>query len=162
MNCYYFREKTCPHTFETPHKGIQSQNEEKCLKRDKRKILLATETAENPKLFSTPVNLSCSKSANMFHKKQVLFPENIIFGEKDKASTKVVSTTSLNDKTPTMTFCTPKQYKSRAVLSNTKINMMPLSRTPIKRYFSDNVLSQATPDCFSIVQVETPSARSIK
>ncbi|XP_076632503.1 kinesin family member nebbish isoform X2 [Colletes latitarsis] len=151
-------ENTCSGLFETPQKETENKNENKCLKRENRKILLNTEIVDNSKLTSTPfnANLNRSKFINAFQRKQILFPENTIPNEKQKTSTKVVSTTSLNDKTSTIHFCTPKQYKLRSAVSNTKMNVLPLNKTPIKQYFNDNVLSNATPDCFSIVQVETP------
>ncbi|XP_076247461.1 kinesin family member nebbish [Calliopsis andreniformis] len=152
-------EMACVDMLETPHKAIQNQKEEKDVKREKRKIFSDIEMDENSKLLNTPVNFSCSKSMHVFHRKQVLFPENML-SEKHKTSTKVASTTSLNNKTPIINFYTPKQNKLRTALSNTKINIVPLSKTPIKPYFSDNALSQATPDCFNVVQVETPCTKS--
>ncbi|XP_043259230.1 kinesin-like protein KIF14 [Colletes gigas] len=155
-------ENTCSGLFETPQKETENKNENKCLKRENRKILLHTEIVDNSKLTNAPfnANLNRSKSINAFQRKQILFPENAIPNEKQKTSTKVVSTTSLYDKTSTINFCTPKQYKLRSAVSNTKMNVLPLNKTPIKQYFNDNVLSNATPDCFSIVQVETPCSKT--
>ncbi|XP_053978257.1 kinesin-like protein KIF14 isoform X1 [Hylaeus volcanicus] len=154
-------EKICSGVFNTPQKGTENSNGNKCLKRDKRKILLDTEAVKNSKLTSTPsnANLVCSKSTNALQGKPILFPENAVPNEKYKTS-KVVSTTSLNDKTATLHFCTPKQYKLRTVVNNTKMNVLPLSRTPVKHYFIDNALSESTPDCFNTVQVETPCAKT--
>jgi hypothetical protein len=54
-------------------------------------------------------------------------------------------------KTPVTHFCTTKNIlNSRSGTSS--------SRKPIKRYFSDNTLSQ-TPDCFNFVHLETPRAK---
>ncbi|KOC70525.1 Kinesin-like protein KIF14 [Habropoda laboriosa] len=155
------KEETCSDVLDTPHKGIQSQNENRYSKREKRKILFNNDIVEKSKLTNTPFteNLTRPKSVNIYQRKQVLFPENTVPDTKCKTSTNI-STTLLNDKTPTMQFCTPKQYKMRTAISNTKINILRPNRTPIKRYFSDNVLAQATPDCFSVVQVETPCSKS--
>lgn len=117
---------------------------------------------ENSKLTSTPygVSLNHSKSMNIHRKKQVLFSEEVIPDEKCKISTKTTSTSILNDKTSNMNFNTPKQYKTRTATSSTRMNILPSHRTPVKRYFNDNILSEATPDCFSVVQVEIPSSKS--
>ncbi|XP_033325976.2 kinesin family member nebbish [Megalopta genalis] len=154
-------EKTCSEICDTPCKGIQNQRENKCLKLEKHKIFFNNELVENTKLINTPSssNLTHSKTINTFQRKQVLFPENILSNNQCKI-TNVPSITSLSDKTPTVHFCTPKQYKARTAAINTKINIPPVNKTPVKRYFSDDILSEATPDCFSIVQVETPCAKS--
>lgn len=85
--------------------------------------------------------------------------ENEATDLKCKISTKAC-TTSLSEKILTMHSYTPKQYKIHTAMSSSRINTLPSNKTPIKRYFSDNVLSQATPDCFNVVQVETPSSKS--
>lgn len=159
MYCF-FRDKTCPSMFCTPRKATENQNKGKHFRDAKQQIFPDTEVVENSRLTNTPVgaNFGRSKSATVLQRKQALFPENIIANDKCKSSTKVASV--MNEKAPTTHFCTPKQYKPRTVASGTKINILPLNRTPIKRYFSDNVLSQATPDCFSVVQVETPSVKT--
>lgn len=146
--------------FCTPCKATENQNKGKHFRDAKQQIFPDTEVVENSRLTNTPVgaNFGRSKSATVLQRKQALFPENIIANDRCKSSTKVASV--MNEKAPTTHFCTPKQYKPRTVASGTKINILPLNRTPIKRYFSDNVLSQATPDCFSAVQVETPSVKT--
>jgi len=60
---------------------------------------------------------------------------------------------SSNDK-PIVQFCTPKHSKMSTLSSNTKFNILPAIRTPVKRYFSDQTLS--TPDCFNTVHLEIP------
>ncbi|XP_043274428.1 kinesin-like protein KIF14 isoform X3 [Venturia canescens] len=55
------------------------------------------------------------------------------------------------DKTPVTHFCTPRGIGSSRQNGN--------SRTPLKRYFSDHVLSQATPECFNAVHMETPKGK---
>ncbi|XP_076685162.1 kinesin family member nebbish isoform X2 [Andrena cerasifolii] len=156
------KDNTCPSIFGTgtPRKATDNQNKGKYFRDAKQQICPDTEVVENSRLMNTPVsvNFSRSKSVTVLQRKQALFPENIIPNEKCKSSTRVASV--MNDKAPTTHFCTPKQYKPHNVASSTKINILPLNRTPIKRYFSDNVLPQATPDCFSVVQVETPSVKS--
>ncbi|KZC09567.1 PREDICTED: kinesin-like protein KIF14 [Dufourea novaeangliae] len=154
--------KTCTEMFNTPRKGIRNEDEDKCLKHEKRKMLFDSVLVENSKLTDIPFNshLTHSKSINTLQRKQVLFPESILSNERYKTSTKVASATSLNDKTPTVHFCTPKLYKSRAISSATKMNVLPINKTPINRYLSDHVLSETTPNCFSVVQVETPCAKS--
>ncbi|XP_076281129.1 kinesin family member nebbish isoform X2 [Lasioglossum baleicum] len=162
-------EKTCSETFDTPCKRIQSQHDNKCPKLEKHQIFFENDLTGNFKLTNTSSNsnLTHSKSANTFQRKQVLFPENILSNDKCKTAKpssetimKCKPTTLLNEKTPTMYFCTPKQYRARTAISNTKINVPPTNKTPIKRYFSDNILSEATPDCFTVVQVETPCVKS--
>lgn len=73
---------------------------------------------------------------------------------KTPIKTKVTNSSS-NDKS--VQFCTPKHSKMTSTLgANTKFNILPSSRTPIKRYFSDHALTQSTPDCFNTVHLETP------
>ncbi|XP_033343227.1 kinesin-like protein KIF14 isoform X2 [Bombus vosnesenskii] len=161
INSLNEKEGTCSDILDTPQRGVQNVTENKCLKLEKRKILLDNDT-ENLKSTNIPytINLSHSKSINTFQRKQVLFPEYAASDSKYKTSTKTMSTTSLNEKTLTMHSCTPKQYKIHTTTSNSKINILPPNKTPVKRYFSDNILSQATPDCFNVVQVETPCGKS--
>ncbi|XP_031365434.1 kinesin-like protein KIF14 isoform X2 [Apis dorsata] len=152
------KEETCSDTLNTPQKRIQDHNENKCLKFEKHKILVDNDI-ENSKITSTPctINLIRSKSTNILKKKQTLFSENEASDSKCKISTKAC-TTSLSEKILTMHSYTPKQYKIHSA-SSSKINTLPSNKTPIKRYFSDNILSQVTPDCFNVVQVETPSSK---
>lgn len=162
MSFYFFREETRSAVPEAPQKGAQCRNENKCAKYEKPKILRDNDLDERSKLTNLHrnENLSQPKSTNVFKKKQVFFPETAIPDTRSKNVAKCASTTSLNDNIPTMQLYTPKQYKMRSAMSNTKVNIIPMNRTPIKCYFSDNILSQATPDCFSIVQVETPCSKS--
>lgn len=66
---------------------------------------------------------------------------------------------SSTDKTASaIQFYTPKH--SRVIntpIANAKSNVLSNAKTPVKRYFSDNALSQSTPDCFNAVHLETPS-----
>ncbi|XP_003706952.2 kinesin family member nebbish isoform X1 [Megachile rotundata] len=155
------REEKCPEFVVASHKEIQNENENKYLRHEKQ-ILFDDDVAGNSKLTNTPstVNMNRSKSMNVLRRKQVLFSEEAVSDVKCKTSTKVASNSSLNDKTPNMHFCTPKQYKTRTATSNTKINILPPNRTPVKRYFNDNISTEATPDCFSVVQVEIPYSKS--
>ncbi|CAL7943253.1 unnamed protein product [Xylocopa violacea] len=161
-NCLNKKEETCSNKLITPQKGTQTRNEKKYLKRDKQKMLFDNDIIENSKSTNTPytLNLTHSKSTNVLQRKQVLFSDNSISDGRYKTPAKVSSITSLNEKTSTMQFSTPKHCKIHTSTSNAKINILPANRTPIKHYFSDNVLSQATPDCFSVVQVETPCSKS--
>ncbi|KAF3421228.1 hypothetical protein E2986_06557 [Frieseomelitta varia] len=154
------KEEICSDVLDTPQRGIQNPNENKSLKLEKRKILLDNDI-ENSKSTNTPcaANLIRPKFVNIFQRKQVLFPEHAICDSKYKTCTKVVSTTSLNEKISTIHPYTPKQHKIHTSTSSAKINILPLNKTPVKRYFSENVLSQATPDCFNVVQVETPCSK---
>ncbi|XP_066582752.1 kinesin-like protein KIF14 isoform X2 [Prorops nasuta] len=65
------------------------------------------------------------------------------------------------DKTP-INFSTPKTIKTYTPVQNLKVGLLPLNRTPLKRYFSDHSLTQATPDCFNAVQVETPQCQAME
>ena len=70
--------------------------------------------------------------------------------EKIKTPSKSSSKSNLaSDKTPVTHFCTPRK------INGTKGNGN--SRTPMKRYLSERVLS--TPECFSAVQMETPRGK---
>ncbi|KYM98142.1 PREDICTED: kinesin-like protein KIF14 [Cyphomyrmex costatus] len=74
-------------------------------------------------------------------------------------TTKFVSG-SFNDKTSAIQFYTPKQSRiTNTPSANTKFNVLSNARTPVKRYFSDNALSQSTPECFNTVHLETPSQK---
>ncbi|XP_017882196.1 kinesin-like protein KIF14 [Ceratina calcarata] len=153
------QEETCSDTLVTPRKRVESQDG--CPKREKRKILIESDTVENSKSTDPPfgTNITRLKSASVCPRKQALFHDNPMPNVKYKASVKVSSTTSLKERAPNMEFCTPKQYKLRTATSSTKINFLPANRTPVTHYFSDNILSQATPDCFNVVQVETPCSK---
>ncbi|OAD61345.1 Kinesin-like protein KIF14 [Eufriesea mexicana] len=161
-NCLNEKEEICSDIVDTPQKEIANHNENKCLKFEKRKILLDNNIIEDSKLTNTPcsVNIIHSKPINILQKKQILFPENVTSNAKCKTSTKVASATSLSEKISTIYSCTPKQFKIHSATSNSKMNILPSNKTPIKRYFSDNILSQATPDYFNVVQVETPCSKS--
>lgn len=54
---------------------------------------------------------------------------------------------------------TPVLYFSTSKSSITKTDGTPF-RTPVKRYFSDNTMTQSTPDCFGAVQFETPRSKT--
>ncbi|XP_011156541.2 kinesin-like protein KIF14 isoform X2 [Solenopsis invicta] len=59
---------------------------------------------------------------------------------------------------PAIQLYTPKHSKAvNTPSANAKSNVLSNARTPVKRYFSDNALSQSTPDCFNAVHLETPS-----
>ncbi|XP_011154462.1 kinesin-like protein KIF14 isoform X2 [Harpegnathos saltator] len=106
------------------------------------------------------MELSCLKSINPA-KEENLVNNNIVSNEKLKTPVRTKHTSGLlSDKTSVVQFCTPKHLKTiNTPNTSTKFNILPTTRTPIKRYFSDQALSQSTPDCFNIVHMETPCCK---
>ncbi|XP_012280682.1 kinesin-like protein KIF14 [Orussus abietinus] len=106
-------------------------------------------------------NRSDSQASSLVRSKSAISPKQD-FGlstrshseEKLKMSSRVGSSSRLSgDKTPVTHFCTPKRTNgSRALLSTS-------CGTPIKRYFSDRSLPQATPEYYTRVQMETPKPK---
>ncbi|KAK2578704.1 hypothetical protein KPH14_011671 [Odynerus spinipes] len=98
------------------------------------------------------------------HSKSTIFlqkEDSFIAGNIAKTPIKIGSTSRLSEnKTTTGYPCTPKQYRTCVTPRNTKMNALSTSKTPIKRYFSDHNLSQATPDCFNKIQFDIPSIKS--
>lgn len=100
------------------------------------------------------VELSLLKSTNPVKQENPVC--NIMSNEKLK--TPVKSKFINSDKTTAMQFGTPKYSRiTNTPSANSKCNILPATRTPLKRYFSDHTLPQSTPDCFSTVHLETPS-----
>ncbi|KAL6422349.1 hypothetical protein ACFW04_010595 [Cataglyphis niger] len=107
---------------------------------------------------SSSVQLPCVKPTNLVKQENAIC-NNITSNEKLKTPvrTRFVSSSS-NDKTSVTQFCTPKQSRiTNTPGANTKFNILPATRTPVKCYFSDHTLLQSTPDCFNVVHLETPS-----
>jgi len=107
---------------------------------------------------SSSMELSCLKSTNPTKQENPVC-NNITSNEKLKTPVKTKFLSSLsNDKTTVVQFCTPKHLRTTNTPSaNSKYNVLPATRTPLKRYFSDHALPQSTPDCFNVVHLETPS-----
>lgn len=95
------------------------------------------------------------------HRQSSLLSGHFTTDEKYKTPVKASSASAFsNDKMSSVQFYTSKQVAARGVINNAqRLNLLPLNRTPIKRYFSENTLSQATPDCFNTVHVETPYSK---
>ncbi|KAI4490975.1 hypothetical protein M0802_010551 [Mischocyttarus mexicanus] len=104
-----------------------------------------------------------SSNVNDIHSKSttaLLNHDSFICGNIAKTPVKTESTSRLSDsKVASGNLNTPKQHKTCLTPRNTKMNALSTTKTPTKKYFSDHNLSQATPDCFSRVQLETPSIK---
>ncbi|XP_014613284.1 PREDICTED: kinesin-like protein KIF14 [Polistes canadensis] len=87
--------------------------------------------------------------------------DSFICGNVAKTSVKTESTSRISgNKAASGHLHTPKQHKTCLTPRNIKMNVLSTTKTPTKKYLSDHNLSQATPDCFSRVQLETPSIKS--
>ncbi|XP_072754631.1 kinesin-like protein KIF14 isoform X1 [Anoplolepis gracilipes] len=106
---------------------------------------------------SSSVQLPCVKPTNLVKQENAIC--NLTSNEKLKTPVKTRFLNSAsNDKTSVVQFCTPKHSRTTNISGvNTKFNILPAARTPVKCYFSDHALAQSTPDCFNVVQLETPS-----
>ncbi|XP_050463014.1 kinesin-like protein KIF14 isoform X2 [Cataglyphis hispanica] len=115
-----------------------------------------TETLR-PSNKSSSVQLSCVKPTNLVKQENAIC-NNITSNEKLKTRVRTRFVSSSNDKTSVTQFCTPKHSRiTNTPGVNTKFNILPATRTPVKCYFSDHALLQSTPDCFNVVHLETPS-----
>ncbi|RLU15621.1 hypothetical protein DMN91_011374 [Ooceraea biroi] len=140
---------------------VKNQSANKKVQCPGQKALSKQEVTEaTDKLHDTEV--SCPKSTSVKQdtivKQEKSVCNNVMSTEKLKTPirTKFVNSSS-NDKPMSVQFCTPKHSKTTNTLSaNTKFNILPAARTPVKRYFSDHTLTQSTPDCFNAVHLETP------
>ncbi|KAG7199240.1 hypothetical protein KM043_018109 [Ampulex compressa] len=105
-------------------------------------------------------NTDRPRSTNMLQKQNNSFSNNIMPFAKHKTPIKGGSVVITDNKTPVSHFCTPKHFRPHTFTGSTKMNILPATRTPIKCYFMDNASLQATPECFSNVQLETPCVKS--
>ncbi|XP_014468887.1 PREDICTED: kinesin-like protein KIF14 [Dinoponera quadriceps] len=107
---------------------------------------------------SNNMELSYPKSINTAKQENTVY--NNISDEKLRTPVRKHTTGLHIDKTSVIQFCTPKHLRpSNTPSSSTRFNILPASRTPVKRYFSDQALSQSTPDCFNTVHMETPCCK---
>ncbi|XP_035740888.1 kinesin-like protein KIF14 isoform X2 [Vespa mandarinia] len=136
---------------------IKNQNKTKQLLYKKHKLYTRNEISQflDPLKRSSNVDDKHSKTINTLQNNDSFISGNIM---KTPLKTESVSRLSDNKAVPGY-LCTPKQQKTCLTPRNTKMNVLSSSKTPTKRYFSDQNLSQATPDCFSKVQLETPSVK---
>lgn len=142
----------------TPSNKHQSANNKtQCPKQKTPSKREVTETLGSLNKLSS-MDLSCLKLTNPVKQENPVC-NNIISNEKLKTPVKTKFISSLSsDKTTTMQFCTPKHSRTTNTPNiNSKYNILPATRTPLKCYFSDHTLSQSTPDCFNAVHLETPS-----
>ncbi|KAF7996954.1 hypothetical protein HCN44_002600 [Aphidius gifuensis] len=80
---------------------------------------------------------------------------------------KISSSRLSNDKTPVTHFCSTTKNKNSikktttgiTTTTTTSTNIGGSFRTP-KRFFSDHITAQSTPECFGNVQIETPRGKS--
>ncbi|XP_048508328.1 kinesin-like protein KIF14 isoform X3 [Athalia rosae] len=113
----------------------------------------------NNSRLNSRTNLIRSKSATMLQKEDPVLSAKSLSEERLKMPMKMESNSRLSaDKTPVTHFCTPRRISGNEKISKTN-NMVLTSKTPIKRYFSDHNPPAATPDCFNVVQMETPKSR---
>nr|KAF7402143.1 hypothetical protein H0235_015479 [Vespula pensylvanica] len=136
---------------------IKNQNKTKQLLYKKHKLYTRNEISQflDPLKRSSNVDDKHSRSTNTLQNNDSFISGNIV-----KTPLKAESVSRLSDNKAVSGYLyTPKQHRTCLTPRNTKMNILPTSKTPTKRYFSDHNLSQATPDCFSKVQLETPSIK---
>lgn len=144
--------------FTESHTIIKSQNKTKQFSCSKHKLSSRNKLSQHSDTLKKSFNIDdrYSKSAITMQNQ-----DSFISGNIAKTPVRAGSTSRLSeDKINVGYLCTPKQYKTQTSPRNTKMNALLTSKTPIKRYCSDHNLSQATPDCFSKVQLDTPSIKS--
>ncbi|XP_015510828.1 kinesin-like protein KIF14 isoform X1 [Neodiprion lecontei] len=104
-------------------------------------------------------NLIRSKSVTMLQKEEPSLSAKSSSEERLKTPMRITSNPRLSaDRTPVTHFCTPKRVTANERGSKTNIFSIT-SKTPVKRYFSNHNPPAATPDCFNLVQMETPRTR---
>ncbi|XP_046414438.1 kinesin-like protein KIF14 isoform X3 [Neodiprion fabricii] len=104
-------------------------------------------------------NLIRSKSVTMLQKEEPSLSAKSSSEERLKTPMRIASNPRLSaDRTPVTHFCTPKRVTANERGSKTNIFSIT-SKTPVKRYFSNHNPPAATPDCFNLVQMETPRTR---
>lgn len=144
--------------FSESHTTTKSQH------RNKQVLCSKNKSPSRNELFQHLDTLKRSCSIDDTHQKPPKSSQNqdsFISGNIAKTPLKAGSTSRLSeDKTSAGYLHTPKQHRMCMTPRNTKMNSLSTSKTPIKRYFSDHNLSQATPDCFSKVQLDTPSIKA--
>lgn len=136
---------------------IKNQNKTKQLLYKKHKLYTRNEISQflDPLKRSSNVDDKHSRSTNTLQNNDSFISGNIV-----KTPLKTESVSRLSDNKAVSGYLyTPKQHRTCLTPRNTKMNILSTSKTPTKRYFSDHNLSQATPDCFSKVQLETPSIK---
>lgn len=151
------KKELCPTLSNEPSTSIKNQNINNKTHCPLQKMSSKHEITETLRPSNkSGVQLPSVKPINLAKQENVTY--NIISNEKLKpAKTRVVNSSS-NDKTSVVQFCTPKHSRiTNTSSANTKFNILPATRTPVKCYFSDHALSQNTPDCFNMVHLETPS-----
>jgi len=98
----------------------------------------------------------CQKPSNLVQQENTI-SNNVVSNDKNpKTPVKRRFAVGSNDKTSAIQFYTPKPTRiTNTPSADARFNVLPYTRTPVKRYFSDHALS--TPDCFNVVHLETPS-----
>lgn len=156
------RKKDLYPTSSEPSTSIKSQITNKKTQCPMQKTSSKHEIMETliPSNKSSSVHLPCVKSTNLVKQENTIC-NNITSDEKLKTPVKKkLLNSSSNDKTSVTQFCTPKHSRiTNTPSANTKFNILPATRTPVKCYFNDHTLSQNTPDCFNVVHLETPSQK---
>lgn len=160
---YYSRKNLCSSLSNEPFVPTKSQNTSKKAQCPMQKASLKHEMTEITGFSNKSSNMEvsiCPKSTNTT-KQENTACNNIVFNEKLKTPVRTKHTSGLfNDKTSVVQFCTPKHLKTtNTPHTTTKFSILPATRTPVKRYFNDQVLSQSTPDCFNTVHMETPCTK---
>ncbi|XP_015184259.1 PREDICTED: kinesin-like protein KIF14 [Polistes dominula] len=140
------------HVVKNQNKNVQSSHK-------KQKLYTKNEISQ----FFDP-SKSCSNVEDIHLKSTtaLLNHDSFICGNIAKTPVKTTESTSRisGSKITSGHLHTPKQHKTCLTPRNTKINVLSTTKTPTKKYVTDHNLSQATPDCFSRVQLETPSIKS--
>lgn len=156
----YSRKNLCSLSNE-PTVTKKTQDTNKKVQSSMQKASIQQEITENTGFVNKSSNVeSCPKFINIAKQENTVY-NNAVSNDKLKTPVKTKYKSSLpNDKTSVGQFCTPKHLRSTNTPNmTTKFNILPAKRTPVKRYFNDQVLSQSTPDCFNMVHMETPCCK---
>ncbi|KAK0179304.1 hypothetical protein PV327_005068 [Microctonus hyperodae] len=95
-----------------------------------------------------------SKSMTTLRKQEAKLSKRSMSDEKLKTPSRPRKIPPVpTDQTPVAQLCPMKS-------STTTKSELTSFRTPVKRFFSDHIISQSTPDCFGSVQFETPRGKS--
>lgn len=157
LKILFYRSKASHRNTLTESPTIKNQNKTKQLLYKKHKLYTRNEISQflDPLKRSSNVDDKDSRSANTLQNNDSFISGNIV-----KTPLKTESLSRLSDNKAISGYsCTPKQHRTCLTPRNTKMNVLSTCKTPTKRYCSDQNLSQATPDCFSKVQLETPSIK---
>lgn len=158
--CHSSKKNLCSSLSNKPSVPTQSQgiNKAQC---SVQKEILRHEVTENTGFSSKSSNMesSCHKFISKVQHENTV--SNNVSKEKLKTPVRTKHTSSVtNDKTSFVQFHTPRHSRlTNTPSSCTKFNILPATRTPVKCYFNDKILSQSTPDCFNIVHMETPCSK---